>query len=199
MSVEDEIALLQRESEIPIEELLNHYSLPKSETDTTSLSTRTSKRKRDDCLQGHAKRTCTEKSQGFVDVGLTAISTLEASAERAKRTTASRPFLLSPWVQLREYQSVGLNWLVSLQTRRLNGILADGKFKYDQGVAVTQYSHSESLHDFARNGSWKNTANNYSSCLFGSLQGNMGTALSNCANQCDRELGDGSQTFLSGF
>ena len=28
----------------------------------------------------------------------------------------------------RKYQQVGLNWLVSLQSRRLNGILADGTF-----------------------------------------------------------------------
>jgi E1A-binding protein p400 len=37
----------------------------------------------------------------------------------------TRPFLLASWVKLRNYQHIGLNWLVSLQTRRLNGILAD--------------------------------------------------------------------------
>jgi hypothetical protein len=37
----------------------------------------------------------------------------------------ARPFLLASWVKLRNYQHIGLNWLVSLQTRRLNGILAD--------------------------------------------------------------------------
>ena len=37
----------------------------------------------------------------------------------------TRPFLLASWVKLRNYQHIGLNWLVSLQSRRLNGILAD--------------------------------------------------------------------------
>lgn len=36
------------------------------------------------------------------------------------------PFILSNKLSLREYQHVGLNWLVSLHERRLNGILADG-------------------------------------------------------------------------
>lgn len=61
------------------------------------------------------------------DTGHDACNSLEGSAEVAKKTIASRPFMLSPLVKLREYQQIGLNWLVSLQTRRLNGILADGK------------------------------------------------------------------------
>jgi protein required for attachment to host cells len=61
------------------------------------------------------------------DDGTTALSALEASAERARKTLASRPYMLASWVKLRKYQQVGLNWLVSLQSRRLNGILADGK------------------------------------------------------------------------
>ena len=66
-------------------------------------------------------------SQEGSDDGLAALNALEASAERARKTLATRPFLLSSWVKLRRYQQVGLNWLVSLQSRRLNGILADGK------------------------------------------------------------------------
>lgn len=54
-----------------------------------------------------------------------ALAALEESAERARMTLASRPFLLSRWVKLRAYQQIGLNWLVSLHSRRLNGILAD--------------------------------------------------------------------------
>jgi hypothetical protein len=52
-------------------------------------------------------------------------SEFKASVKNAPQTLASRPYLLAPWVKLRMYQQVGLNWLVSLQTRRLNGILAD--------------------------------------------------------------------------
>jgi SNF2 family DNA or RNA helicase len=61
------------------------------------------------------------------DAGKVALERLERSSELARQTLASRPFLLAPWLKMREYQQTGLNWLVSLQTRRLNGILADGK------------------------------------------------------------------------
>ena len=70
------------------------------------------------------------KNDDESDDGLAAIEALEESAERARKTLASRPFLIAPWVKLREYQQTGLNWLVSLQTRRLNGILADGKLEW---------------------------------------------------------------------
>ena len=60
--------------------------------------------------------------------GTAAMKALEASAVKARETLASRPFLLAPWVKMRKYQQVGLNWLVSLQSRRLNGILADGMY-----------------------------------------------------------------------
>lgn len=50
---------------------------------------------------------------------------VELIAEPEKEKMLTRPFLLASWVKLRAYQHIGLNWLVSIQTRRLNGILAD--------------------------------------------------------------------------
>ena len=50
---------------------------------------------------------------------------VELFAEPDKEKMLTRPFLLASWVKLRAYQHIGLNWLVSIQTRRLNGILAD--------------------------------------------------------------------------
>ena len=35
------------------------------------------------------------------------------------------PFLMNPTLKLREYQKEGVNWLVSMCSRKLNGILAD--------------------------------------------------------------------------
>jgi SNF2 family DNA or RNA helicase len=58
------------------------------------------------------------------DEGLTALQTLAASDAKARETMLTRPFLLANWVKLRTYQHIGLNWLVSVQSRRLNGILA---------------------------------------------------------------------------
>ena len=67
-----------------------------------------------------------EEEDATVDM----LKALEESEAKARQTMVSRPFLLAPWVKLREYQKIGLNWLVSTQGRRLNGILADemGKF-----------------------------------------------------------------------
>jgi SNF2 family DNA or RNA helicase len=57
------------------------------------------------------------------DDGIEALKALRESEDRARATVATRPFLLSTWVKLRTYQQTGLNWLVSTQSRRLNGIL----------------------------------------------------------------------------
>ncbi|GMH72310.1 hypothetical protein TL16_g05883, partial [Triparma laevis f. inornata] len=53
----------------------------------------------------------------------------------------TRPFIMSPSLKLREYQHMGLNWLVSIQSRRLNGILADemGLGKTVQTISLLAY------------------------------------------------------------
>jgi SNF2 family DNA or RNA helicase len=88
----------------------------------------TAKRKREaEDMNVRTKKSRRETPGEGSDDGLAALNALEASAERARKTLATRPFLVPGWVKLRKYQQVGLNWLVSLQSRRLNGILADGK------------------------------------------------------------------------
>jgi E1A-binding protein p400 len=139
MSYEDEIAMLQKESETPIEDLYEMYkkieeshndgseveAMDEEEGDDVPSSSGTKRKRGPRDVGKDGKRS---KNDDDTDEGLAAMQALEESAERARRTLASRPFLLAPWVNLREYQQIGLNWLVSLQTRRLNGILADGKF-----------------------------------------------------------------------
>lgn len=151
MSYEEELSLLQRENEMSVEELRAMYSgmeqeiLPltakiatgpddsKEEAPNVAMRSRPiserakGARKRDESPElRNVKMKC---EPGGMDVesddGAAALNALETSAEKARQTLASRPFLLAPWVKLRLYQQVGLNWLVSLQTRRLNGILAD--------------------------------------------------------------------------
>lgn len=117
MSVEDEIALLKRESETPIEELRAMYNgietascVPVVKANGAQPVTNGSKRQRLD-------------EEADDNDGIDALKALRESEERARSTMATRPFLLSNWVKLRKYQQTGLNWLVSTQTRRLNGIL----------------------------------------------------------------------------
>jgi SNF2 family DNA or RNA helicase len=125
MSPEEELAMLKEQSEIPIESLRSMYKQIEGEASSTSSL---SKRKRDsETVDASSKKTRRDVEEDDTDTGMAALEALEASAERAQKTLASRPYLLTPWVKLREYQQIGLNWLVSLQSRRLNGILADGE------------------------------------------------------------------------
>ena len=124
ISVEDEINQLKRESEMPLEALRAMYLQMDAECvqdgGTVEITARTrSKRKHLEVLNS------TSISEADDDEGLVALHKLKEMEAKLRDTLATRPFLLSSWVHMREYQQVGLNWLVSIQSRRLNGILAD--------------------------------------------------------------------------
>jgi hypothetical protein len=130
MSPDAEIALLQQESEIPVEALRERYQRTEDKPDDEHMSEsdqETARKRPAESLESEEskRRRQDESEEEASDAGAAALSKLNRSAELARRTRATRPFLLTPWVKLREYQQIGLNWLVSLQTRRLNGILAD--------------------------------------------------------------------------
>lgn len=148
LTYEEELTMLNRENEMSIEELRAMYTgmndTDKQESDVEDDSKEvaikeepeTSRRKRkrgkpasETALSDtdrESKRSRDGKASESENDGVAAMKALEASAVKARETLASRPFLLAPWVKLRKYQQIGLNWLVSLQSRRLNGILADG-------------------------------------------------------------------------
>ena len=122
------------------------------------------------------------------DVGAEALSALEQYAELAKSTMATRPFLLARWVKLREYQQVGLNWLISMQSRRLNGILADEvscSVEKDWRCPIVSYDFRKTI-----DGAGQDTPDDRIGSLSRFLQGNMGTASDCCANVSHCELGD---------
>ena len=103
----DEIALLKLESELPIEDLRRMYNYSSAvgyDSDATPRNSTGSD----------------EKYKGTSGNG---------TNQGPTTAIVSRPFLIPPRVKLREYQHLGLSWLVSLQTRRLNGILADGMIR----------------------------------------------------------------------
>jgi E1A-binding protein p400 len=161
MSYQEEIAMLQRENEMSVEELKamvaqmaqDHYDsshrkmsssavqekgenddviegkIEEDDTETSSKELSDGKRRREDDEDRLVpkKKPRHETMESISNAGLAAMDKLEVSAELARKTLASRPFLIPSWVKLREYQQIGLNWLLSLQTRRLNGILADGE------------------------------------------------------------------------
>ena len=117
ISVEDEIALLQKEGETPVEHLRSMYN----QKDDSSSDTNKDQTRR----QGRKRSRPESDGSDSSDDGDAALEALKVAEEKARTTYATRPFLIAPWVKLREYQQIGLNWLVSIQTRRLNAILAD--------------------------------------------------------------------------
>jgi len=152
MSYEEEIAALKRENDQPIEKLRAMYAAMEESSDYQikhDIDTFSSKRSFDEEKEGSddakptSKRVRLSESPNTSDhdEATAALRSLEASDKKARQTAVSRPFLLSSWVKLRAYQQIGLNWLVSIQARRLNGILADemGLGKTLQTISLLSY------------------------------------------------------------
>ena len=135
LSAEEEIAMLQREQDVPIEELLSLHARMTEESENLEIENNMESSSLDDESQNKEyhnlllsetndppqtkKRKKEDMESSFKGGSL--VKALEVSETRARETHVTRPFLLSSWVKLRPYQQIGLNWLVSLQSRRLNG------------------------------------------------------------------------------
>jgi hypothetical protein len=117
MTVEEEISNLNDENNMSLEELRALYGISQDETKRQA-----GEKRPQSILQESNKRSRLDD----VDVKSTTEDANCSTSEGATMASVSRPFLLSPSVKLREYQHAGLGWLVSLQARMLNGILADG-------------------------------------------------------------------------
>ncbi|KAG7368540.1 SNF2-related protein [Nitzschia inconspicua] len=151
MTYEEELSALHRDNMMSVEELraiygsLDENHLPQPSKERMIVEERDAEPNTQKSGKGKRAREKDDSSGSETDVelddGVAALNALEASAEKARQTLASRPFLLAPWVKLRMYQQVGLNWLVSLQARRLNGILADemGLGKTLQTISLLAY------------------------------------------------------------
>ena len=136
-----EIDALQKESEIPIEELLARYKAqseaqpedqPQSQEGNEEARPMTRKRKAESLVSSESKRQSsdlqTEDSQGGVS--------MPEEEEEDSEGKFKPPFILKG--SLREYQLVGLQWLAALRQKSLNGILADemGLGKTIQTIAL---------------------------------------------------------------
>jgi E1A-binding protein p400 len=154
MTAEAELAILKEDSEIPLDALRAMYAGVPSSRNSSSRK-----------CEGEDMEEEEDGDEASI-AGEAAFQALEASAEKARTTLATRPFLLSPSVHLREYQQIGLNWLVSLQSRRLNGILADEMVSRTCRIDwYRQVSHSYLCSNLL--GTGENTANDIFASLFG--------------------------------
>ncbi|KAJ0628242.1 putative DNA helicase chromatin remodeling SNF2 family [Helianthus annuus] len=131
----DEIALLQKESEIPIEDLLARYRQDPDVNDSESESERSSNSSRQKETEVDVHQEKEDEQDQMVDEDVDnedRIADAAAAARSAQPTgntflttkvRTKHPFLLK--FSLREYQHIGLDWLVTMYEKRLNGILAD--------------------------------------------------------------------------
>jgi SNF2 family DNA or RNA helicase len=119
----DEISALQKEMDIPVDELLkSNYSTP---DDAAS-----------DLEERKKISEASASAEQFQPTGFTLSTT---------RVQTKIPELFNQEHPLREYQIIGLDWLVTMHDRSLNGILADemGLGKTIQTIALLAHLASE--------------------------------------------------------
>ncbi|KAL6523219.1 Pharynx and intestine in excess protein 1 [Orobanche gracilis] len=184
-NTKDEIAVLQKESEVPIEELLVRYKKNQDcdsdedvEDDFHSLSASDSEECLGSAEQGDSELKLPEDAsngpqldicphlgkdeaeclpKSGKDIQSEYIIADAAAAARSAQPTGNTfsttkvrtkfPFLLK--YPLREYQHIGLDWLVTMYEKRLNGILAD-----EMGLGKTIMTISLLAHLACERGIW---------------------------------------------
>ncbi|XP_078444362.1 SNF2 domain-containing protein / helicase domain-containing protein isoform X2 [Wolffia australiana] len=147
----NEIELLQREGEMPIEELLARYKMVDVEHASSSSDTS------EGVDYAEETRIAVEEESVRKDLEGEDIIADAAAAARSAQPTGNTfsttkvrtkvPFLLKH--PLREYQHIGLDWLVTMYEKRLNGILAD-----EMGLGKTIMTISLLAHLACEKGIW---------------------------------------------
>jgi hypothetical protein len=121
---DEEIAGLEGDAGLSVEELMRrYYSAPTGDSEGTADCEE--EEEEDGEAEEAEDESASDNSSSEVESANAALKRLEEADEAARSVKVPRPYILSKFVTLREYQHIGLNWLVSLHERRLNGILAD--------------------------------------------------------------------------
>jgi E1A-binding protein p400 len=128
----DELAALEEEANLSIEELRHRYGVGDMADDSgASAADSDSEISSDDASDDTDSSSSSASDGGSVNKlsseGAKVTKTIlpVASDERRAANSIHLPFLLRNGDLLRPYQRDGLDWLVSMHDRRLNGILAD--------------------------------------------------------------------------
>ncbi|XP_071987689.1 helicase SRCAP isoform X2 [Engystomops pustulosus] len=163
----EELSQLAREGEMSLDELLLRYSALPSEQESDSAENPEDYDsdcdssgdesegveflvKPDDDRSGSERLTCEppEPKKEITDIAATAESLQPKGYTLATtQVKTSVPFLLRG--ELREYQHIGLEWLVTMYEKKLNGILAD-----EMGLGKTIQTISLLAHLACERGNW---------------------------------------------
>eukprot|EP00946_MAST-07B_sp_MAST-7B-sp1_P002635 g2635.t1 len=141
----DEINALKRESEMSIEELRAMYGGGTGEgAGGQGVASGSSHRS-----VGKATSIRSKKRTRVEYTDPCEIDTQDIDARILECSKHGMPFLMNPSLRLREYQKEGVNWLVSMCNRKLNGILAD-----EMGLGKTVQTISMLSHIACEKGIW---------------------------------------------
>ncbi|GMF60498.1 unnamed protein product [Phytophthora fragariaefolia] len=143
----EELRLLQEEGDMSIEQLRARYAMMSDEEDAGAhqdarpedgLDAADTPREQQRPERGDARAEEANDSHS---------TTSETSVPR--KSGYKRPYLLTSRLDLREYQEAGVNWLISMCERRINGILAD-----EMGLGKTIQTISLLAHLACNQGLW---------------------------------------------
>ncbi|KAG2884834.1 Helicase [Phytophthora cactorum] len=142
----EELRLLQEEGEMSIEQLRARYAAVSNDDETSNPENEGS-----ESDEGHA---AVDREQERPEADEPMPEEVDALASDAITTPArksgyKRPYLLTSRLDLREYQEAGVNWLISMCERRINGILAD-----EMGLGKTIQTISLLAHLACAQGLW---------------------------------------------
>ncbi|KAG6622726.1 putative SNF2 family helicase/ATPase and F-box protein [Phytophthora cinnamomi] len=143
----EELRLLQEEGDMSIEQLRARYAAVSDDEDGDGHQSSQSENGRD-AIETHREQERPEDDDTKADVvDLSASATTDTSP--ARKSGYKRPYLLTSRLDLREYQEAGVNWLISMCERRINGILAD-----EMGLGKTIQTISLLAHLACAQGLW---------------------------------------------
>ncbi|EEY63271.1 SNF2 family helicase/ATPase and F-box protein, putative [Phytophthora infestans T30-4] len=136
----EELRLLEEEGEMSIEQLRARYAAASDEEAGSSQDNES-----DDAVDKQQEHPATDETMAEE----AETQTCDTTSTLARKNGYKRPYLLTSRLDLREYQEAGVNWLVSMCERRINGILAD-----EMGLGKTIQTISLLAHLACAQGLW---------------------------------------------
>ncbi|GMF20521.1 unnamed protein product [Phytophthora lilii] len=147
----EELRLLQEEGEMSIEQLRARYGAASDEEKSEDDENHSvPSEEGHDAIEKNREQERPEDDDAKTQVVDTGASDATAAAISPPRKSGyKRPYLLTSRLDLREYQEAGVNWLISMCERRINGILAD-----EMGLGKTIQTISLLAHLACAQGLW---------------------------------------------
>ncbi|KAK1938963.1 Protein PHOTOPERIOD-INDEPENDENT EARLY FLOWERING 1 [Phytophthora citrophthora] len=148
----EELRLLEEEGQMSVEQLCARYAEAASDEEQSSdhedLNIRSDGER--DAVEIHREQDRHDDDETKEEVASTLTSDATSTDHlSARRGGYKRPYLLTSRLDLREYQEAGVNWLISMCERRINGILAD-----EMGLGKTIQTISLLAHLACAQGLW---------------------------------------------